>query len=79
MLANEPCSRVLNPFKASQFVNEAIQKAKCYDQRKDTEHQHNSTTLMAASKDHEVRLHNDKSRDTEMHANLCSITTSSPL
>ena len=32
-------------------------------------------TLMAASKDHEVWLQNNKSRDTEMHANLCSITT----
>ena len=32
-------------------------------------------TLMAASKDHEIWLQNNKSRVTEMHANLCSITT----
>ena len=55
----------------------SAQPCNCYDQRNDTEHKHNSMTLMAASKDHEVWLQNNKSRDTEMHANLCSITTSS--
>ena len=35
----------------------------CYDQRKDTERKHNSTTLMSAEQQ-TTRLNNNKSRDT---------------